>query len=63
VSLDWEKEAESWVTSARTPGHDAYWLYRDEFFALVPPPGRETPWRSVAVKVEWRAIWPRADTG
>jgi SAM-dependent methyltransferase len=38
----WEAEAERWAAWARTPGHDAYWYYRDEFFALVPPPGRVT---------------------
>jgi SAM-dependent methyltransferase len=38
----WEEEAPSWVAWARTPGHDAYWLYRDRFFELVPPPGRAT---------------------
>jgi SAM-dependent methyltransferase len=27
------------VAWARTPGHDAYWSYRDAFFALLPPPG------------------------
>jgi ubiquinone/menaquinone biosynthesis C-methylase UbiE len=39
----WEREAERWVLWARTPGHDAFWQYRDEFFeAMVPPPGRQT---------------------
>lgn len=36
----WEAEAHNWVRWARTPGHDAYWYYRDAFFdAIVPPPG------------------------
>jgi SAM-dependent methyltransferase len=36
---EWESEAENWVLWARTPGHDAYWYYRDGFFeAVVPPP-------------------------
>ncbi len=36
-------EAENWVRWARTPGHDAYWYYRDAFFDLiVPTPGRTT---------------------
>src|SRR5262249_7018014 len=40
---DWEAEAENWVRWARTPGHDAYWYYRDSFFDLiVPAPGRRT---------------------
>ncbi|HTZ10193.1 MAG TPA: class I SAM-dependent methyltransferase [Acidimicrobiales bacterium] len=39
----WEAEAEHWVRWARTPGHDAYWYYRDAFFAaVVPPPGPRT---------------------
>jgi SAM-dependent methyltransferase len=38
VPSDWEAEAEHWVRWARTPGHDAYWYYRDSFFdGLVPP--------------------------
>jgi ubiquinone/menaquinone biosynthesis C-methylase UbiE len=40
---EWEAEADNWVRWARTPGHDAYWYYRDTFFDLiVPPPGRRT---------------------
>jgi ubiquinone/menaquinone biosynthesis C-methylase UbiE len=40
---NWESDAENWVAWARSPGHDSYWYYRDEFFAqLVPPPGRFT---------------------
>jgi SAM-dependent methyltransferase len=38
----WEAEAHHWAAWARTPHHDAYWYYRDAFFALVPPPGRAT---------------------
>jgi SAM-dependent methyltransferase len=38
----WEQEAENWLAWARTPGHDAYWDYRDRFFELVPEPGRAT---------------------
>ncbi len=39
----WEAEAENWLRWARTPGHDAYWSYRDSFFdAIVPGPGRLT---------------------
>ena len=39
----WEAEADNWVRWARTPGHDAYWFYRDSFFdAIVPGPGRLT---------------------
>lgn len=37
---EWEPDAENWVRWARTPGHDAYWYYRDSFFDhLVPGPG------------------------
>jgi SAM-dependent methyltransferase len=39
---EWEPEAEKWVHWARTPGHDAYWYYRDAFFELLPPPGART---------------------
>ena len=39
----WDREAENWVRWARTPGHDAYWQFRDTFFeAILPPPGRRT---------------------
>jgi SAM-dependent methyltransferase len=37
--VSWEPEAENWLRWARTPGHDAYWHYRDSFFeAIVPAP-------------------------
>lgn len=39
----WEREAGNWLAWARTPGHDAYWYYRESFFdRIVPPPGRWT---------------------
>lgn len=39
VASEWESEAENWVRWARTPGHDAYWYYRDSFFdGLLPRP-------------------------
>lgn len=38
----WEARAADWLAWARTPGHDAYWTYRDFFFELLPPPGRAT---------------------
>jgi ubiquinone/menaquinone biosynthesis C-methylase UbiE len=39
----WEWQADRWLAWARTPGHDAYWLFRDSFFdAIVPAPGRLT---------------------
>src|SRR5438094_8336412 len=42
-TVSWEPEAENWLLWARTPGHDAYWHYRDSFFsAIVPPAGRLT---------------------
>jgi SAM-dependent methyltransferase len=41
--VSWEWQAERWLRWARTPGHDAYWLYREAFFAaIVPEPGRRT---------------------
>lgn len=32
-----EDRAADWIRFARTEGHDAYWAYRDAFFALLPP--------------------------
>jgi SAM-dependent methyltransferase len=42
VPSGWETEAENWVGWARTPGHDAYWYYRNSFFdgLLLAPRGR-----------------------
>jgi SAM-dependent methyltransferase len=41
--IDWDQEADNWTRWARTPGHDAYWYYRDRFFdEIVPPAGRCT---------------------
>jgi len=37
-----EGRAAEWLAWARTAGFDAYWSYRDAFFALVPPPARRT---------------------
>jgi SAM-dependent methyltransferase len=42
VSAGWEARAAEWLAWARTPGFDAYWRYRDAFFALVPPPAGRT---------------------
>jgi SAM-dependent methyltransferase len=39
---DWEAQARNWIAWVRKPDFDSYWRYRDEFFALVPPPGRAT---------------------
>src|SRR5262245_22922754 len=39
----WEAEAESWIRWARAEGHDSYWrFHRDQFFKVIPPPGRRT---------------------
>jgi ubiquinone/menaquinone biosynthesis C-methylase UbiE len=39
----WETYAAQWIAWARTPGHDSYWrFHRDQFLALLPPPGRLT---------------------
>ena len=40
--MGFEDRAAGWLAWARTPGHDAYWTYRDAFFALVPAPGSAT---------------------
>jgi SAM-dependent methyltransferase len=34
----WEQSAAEWLAWARTPGHDAYWAYRDAFLELLPRP-------------------------
>ena len=36
MSTGWESRAQEWLAWARTPGFDAYWSYREAFFALVP---------------------------
>jgi SAM-dependent methyltransferase len=41
-SMGFEERAQGWLAWARTPGHDAYWTYRDAFFEIVPAPGRAT---------------------
>ena len=40
--MGFEERAQGWLAWARTPGHDAYWTYRDAFFALLPAPGAAT---------------------
>src|SRR5919198_6447948 len=43
MDRDWEDRADEWLAWARTPGHDAYWHYRDIFFEeLVPRPWGRT---------------------
>jgi ubiquinone/menaquinone biosynthesis C-methylase UbiE len=37
--VSWEQEAANWIAWTR---NDAYWDYRDAFFALVPEPGAAT---------------------
>jgi SAM-dependent methyltransferase len=37
----WERNAIAWAAWARAPMHDTYWrFHRDQFLALLPPPGR-----------------------
>lgn len=39
----WEEHAAEWIAWAQADGHDAYWrFHRDQFFTLLPPPGRLT---------------------
>lgn len=38
----WESRADQWLAWARTPDHDAYWEYREAFFALLPQPKGRT---------------------
>jgi SAM-dependent methyltransferase len=39
---DWDEQARNWIAWARRPGFDSYWHYQEEFFQLVPEPGRAT---------------------
>jgi SAM-dependent methyltransferase len=39
---DWEREAEHWIAWARASEHDAYHLYREAFFGLLPSAGSAT---------------------
>lgn len=40
---NWEAESGRWIAWARHPGHDSYWrFHRDQFLALLPPPGLRT---------------------
>jgi SAM-dependent methyltransferase len=41
VTVGWESVAADWIAWARD-SRDAYWEFRDVFFALVPEPGRRT---------------------
>ncbi|WP_028925331.1 class I SAM-dependent methyltransferase [Pseudonocardia acaciae] len=38
----WEEKSGEWITWARTPGHDAFWAYREQFREFVPAPGAAT---------------------
>ena len=43
LSDAWEEHAQRWIEWARRPGHDSYArFHRDQFLALLPPPGRRT---------------------
>jgi 2-polyprenyl-3-methyl-5-hydroxy-6-metoxy-1,4-benzoquinol methylase len=43
LAAAWEKHASEFIAWARKPGHDSYWqFHRDQFLALLPPPGRRT---------------------
>lgn len=42
-ATEWEPETERWIEWTRTPGFDAYWGYRDEFFdGVMAPVGERT---------------------
>jgi SAM-dependent methyltransferase len=39
----WEAHADEWIAWTRRPGHDSFdRFHRDQFLALLPPPGRRT---------------------
>lgn len=42
AAAHWEDVAGRWTEWARSPGHDAFWAYRDEFRRFVPAPGKST---------------------
>ena len=43
LRANWDAQARQWIAWARAPGHDSYWrFHRDQFLALLPPPGRRT---------------------
>lgn len=43
LRASWEAHASDWIAWARADGHDSYWrFHREQFFALLPPPGRLT---------------------
>jgi len=43
LRANWDAQAGQWIAWARAPGHDSYWrFHRDQFLALLPPPGRRT---------------------
>ncbi|HEX2291971.1 MAG TPA: class I SAM-dependent methyltransferase, partial [Gaiellaceae bacterium] len=39
--MSWEQHAADWLVLARA-SDDAYWAFREHFFALLPPPGGRT---------------------
>ena len=42
ITHHWEAYASEWTSWARTPDHDEYWSYRDQFREFVPAPGTAT---------------------
>jgi SAM-dependent methyltransferase len=38
----WESHAAEWTRWAREPGHDVFWLYRQQFREFLPAAGRST---------------------
>lgn len=42
AAAHWEDVAGNWTRWARSPGHDAFWAYRDAFRQFVPAAGRST---------------------
>jgi SAM-dependent methyltransferase len=42
ITHHWEAYASEWTSWARTPDHDEYWSYRDQFREFVPTPGTAT---------------------
>lgn len=42
LAAHWEEQSRNWIAWVRRPGFDSYWTYREDFLALVPPPGFAT---------------------
>ncbi|WP_028938072.1 class I SAM-dependent methyltransferase [Pseudonocardia spinosispora] len=42
TDFHWERYAGEWIEWVRTPDHDAFWVYVQQFREFLPPPGSHT---------------------